>query len=87
MRLKDFTQFCPISIYVLLMSTSLQAQDFLPRNGFWAGLDLGGARLEQTSDVIDYEGATFHMAFKGDYWLSKHILAGLELSGWLAAGK
>ena len=70
---------------LLVLSVAGQAEEGGEREsrGFRFGLDLGAGSVERK--VFDFESdeTNFYMGFSGGYWFSRHVLAGLELSGWL----
>lgn len=52
----------------------------VPDQGVWAGLELGVGSVRRTTDTVHTE-STVHMAFKGGYAFSEHLLLGMEIGG------
>jgi hypothetical protein len=77
------------SVFVILISlllclpASAQEKVVQDREGFRLGLELGAGSVERTVSDAEFDETNFYAGFIGGYWIGKHVLAGLELNGWL----
>jgi len=70
-------------LLALWTSPSAQGQSPPAREGFRFGLDLGVGSVERTIAGTGIDDSKFYMGFVGSYWIGQHVLAGLDLNGWL----
>lgn len=68
---------------ISLINSTAYADEKLERLGFWGGVDVGGGYVERSISGIEEDETNFFLGVKGGYAFNPHILAGLELSGWL----
>lgn len=71
-------------ILLFLCLPAAADEDTAPRReGFRLGLELGAGAVERTLFDAEVDETNFYMGFVGGYWMGQHVLAGLELNGWL----
>ena len=53
------------------------------RTGFWGGIDVAAAQVEQSLNGMDDDSTNLYLGFKGGYTINPYFLVGVEFSGWL----
>ena len=67
----------------LCLPASAQEEAVKDRDGFRLGFELGAGSVERTFSGVVFDETNFYAGFSGGYWIGQHVLAGLELNGWL----